>query len=136
MVLVVWLAAFFSHGHFLGHLKDSPIGFFQQQLLTHGSFFPTQLAASLQPWSSGSLPWTDFHSWSPLFPPARPLEQTLKWLPASSPSHTDHIWPMKEQPMTLQGSRVTSPMQQQLSFAPSCQPGSLSLLISSLVNMG
>lgn len=47
----VWLAAFFSsYGHFLRHLKDSPIGFFQQQLLTQGSFFPTQLAASPQPW--------------------------------------------------------------------------------------
>lgn len=38
----VWLAASLSHRHFQGHLRESPFGFFQLQLLRHGgcSFFP------------------------------------------------------------------------------------------------
>lgn len=121
---------------FLGAWTIPPLDF------SNSNSWPRDLSSQLNwllpliPGSSGSLPWTDSHSWSTLFHPARPLEQTLKWLPAGSPSHTDHIWPMKEHPITLQGSTVTSPIQQQLPFAPSCQPVSLSLLISSLVNMG
>lgn len=32
----VWLAASFCHRHFCGHLRDSPVVFFQLQLLRHG----------------------------------------------------------------------------------------------------
>lgn len=63
----------------------------------------------LSPGSFGSFPCTASQSWSPLFPPSRPLGQTLKWLQASSPSHTDHIWPTEEHPMAWREAQSLSP---------------------------
>lgn len=89
-----------------------------------GLFFPNWTSFFPQPCCSNHFPWTDSQL-EAIISSIQTSWQTLKWLQASYPSHTDDIWPTEDHPMSPKGGTATSPEQPNNSLC-STLPASIS----------